>query len=184
MRLRFTCSKGFLLILAILIYVDGQHIVLWSLFACIIHEAGHWITIHLMGGNIQELRLTVVGAEMKLDPRNSFSYGREVVVALAGPAFNLLAAWICILGEWHLLAGLNLCFGILNLLPIFPLDGGRALTFAFEALDLTATDTVIRGISIVFSGILLGLGFFAWRTWGNITLFFAAIWLIVGMLKS
>lgn len=184
MRSRFSCSKGFLLVLAVLIYLDGQRLVLWSLFACTIHELGHWVMILLMGGKVRALRLTMVGAEMKLDTRNSLSYGREVAAALAGPALNLLTAWICILGGWYLFAGLNLCFGILNLVPVFPLDGGRALAFALAASDLHASDTIIRVISIVFSGVLLGLGFAAWREWGNMTLLITAIWLIGGMLKS
>lgn len=164
--------------------MDGQRLVLWSLLACTIHELGHWLMLLLMGGKVQALRLTIVGAEMKLDTRNSLSYGREVVAAMSGPAFNLLTAWICILCGWYLFAGMNLCFGFLNLVPIFPLDGGRALSFALAAADLPASDTIIRVISIVFSGALLGLGFAAWREWGNMTLLITAIWLIGGMLKS
>lgn len=180
----FSCTKGFLLILAALIYLDGQGLVLQSILACIIHELGHWAMILLAGGRVQELRLTVVGAEMKLDTQYPLSYGREVAAALAGPAANLLAAWFSALCGCHLFAGLNLCFGVLNLVPVFPLDGGRALLFALAAFDLRITDVVIRGVSAVFSGAFLGLGWAAWQAWGNMTLLFAAIWLIVGMLKS
>ena len=166
-----------------LIYLDGQGLVLWSLFACIIHEMGHWITIWLLGGKVRALRLTMIGAEMELDTRCQLSYGREVAASLAGPAANLLAAWLSVIGEQYLFAGLNLCFGIMNLIPIFPLDGGRALSFALAKYSLQASDMIVRGISIVLSGILLGLGWAAWRMWGNITLLCTSIWLMLGVLK-
>lgn len=180
----FSCSKGFLLVLAALIYLDGQGLVLWSILACVIHELGHWVMIMLMGGKVRALRLTVVGAEMKLDTQHSLSYGREVAAALAGPAANLLTAWISVLGGWHLFAGLNLCFGVLNLIPVFPLDGGRALSFALAVCDLQVADIIIRALSVVFSGVLLGLGWAAWRECGNITLLCTAIWLTSKVLKS
>ena len=52
----------------------------------------------------------------------------ELAAALAGPAANLAAAWLCCRAEGGaLFAGLNLALGCFNLLPVGRLDGGRAL---------------------------------------------------------
>lgn len=170
--------------LAALIYLDGQNVVLWSLFACVIHELGHWTMIFLVGGKVTALRITAIGAEMKLDTTRSLSYGKEVSVALAGPAVNLMTAGFCALNGWHLFAGLNLCFGVLNLIPILPLDGGRALMFSLAFLGSRTTDRIIQVVSVVFSGALLGLGWSAWRNWGNVSLLCTSLWLMYKVFKS
>lgn len=184
MSTRFSCSRGFLLLLAALLYLDGQGVVLWSLLACFVHEFGHWSVILLAGGRVCALRLTAVGAEMTLDSEHPLSYAGEVAAALAGPAANLLMAGLSALGGWYLFVGLNLCFGALNLVPVFPLDGGRALTFALEGAELRGADRILRAASVVFSGALLGLGWAAWRSMGNLTLLCTALWLMYKVMKS
>ena len=181
--LSFSCSKGFLLMLAVLIYLDGQGLVLQSILACAAHELGHWLFILLLGGKVRALRLTAVGAEIKLNTYYPLSYSREIAVSLAGPVVNLMLAAIAVWGGWHLFAGLNLCLGVLNLLPIDPLDGGCALKLALKGGNVRAADRIVEIISIVFSGALFGLGWMAWLSWGNITLLCIAAWLIVGVLK-
>lgn len=168
---------------AALLYLDGQGLVLRGALACVLHEGGHWAAITLLGGSVRSLRLTIVGAEMELDPRRPLSYGQELIAAVAGPAANLLAAWFSVRNGWYLFAGMNFCFGLLNLLPICPLDGGRALSSALNARWPQAADAVVHTISVLFSGALLGLGWAAWRGWGNLTLFCTAVWLLAGVLK-
>ena len=67
---------------------------------------------------------------MALSARCPLGPARELAAALAGPAVNLLCAWICSgLGEaWWCFTGLHLALGLFNLLPVGPLDGGRALS--------------------------------------------------------
>lgn len=169
---------------AALIYLDGQGLVLRGALACVLHEAGHWAAILIFGGRVCALRLSTVGAEMKLDPRRPLSYGRELLAALAGPAVNLLTAWISVRNGWYFFAGMNVCYGLLNLLPIRPLDGGRALSCALNLRWPGAAEGVVRTISAVFAGALLGLGWAAWRGWGNLTLLAAAVWLLAGTLRG
>lgn len=172
------------MVAAILIYLDGQGLFFQGVLACGLHELGHWAAIALLGGRVRSLRLTVVGAEMELDPGRPLSYGKETAAALAGPVVNLLLAWLSIQTGWYLFAGLNLCFGLLNLLPIRPLDGGRALFCALAARWPIFAERVIGAVSVLIAGGLLGLGWAAWRGWGNLSLFCTAVWLLAGTLKS
>lgn len=181
---RIHCSRGFWLLLAALIYLDGCGIVLWSLLACAVHELGHWLVIRLAGGRVSALRLTAAGAEMTLDSAHPLSYGGEVAAALAGPAADLLSAGLCARCGWYLPAGLCLCFGALNLIPALPLDGGRALSFALAGLEVRGAERVQRAVSAVCSGALLGLGWAAWRSAGNLSLLCTALWLGYHVLKS
>lgn len=175
---------GFLLLMAGLIYLDGVLFLIQVFVVCVLHETGHCIAAALEGSKVRSLRLTAVGAEMKLASDISLSYMQDARIAFAGPAANLIAAWIAARLEANLLAGLNLCFGLLNLLPIRPLDGGRILTDLLSLLDPGLAEKIHSGLSILVSGVLLGLGWAAWRGWGNLSLFCTAVWLAAGVIKD
>lgn len=179
----FKCSKGFLLILAALIWLDGEGVVLCSLLACVVHELGHVAAIAITGGKVRALHLTAIGAEMKLDANYPISYGKEIIIALAGPFANFIAVWISILNGWYLFVGINLCFGVLNLLPIASLDGGRALANVLILFTPNAANRLVYWVSILFSGALLGLGCATLLKWGNITLLCTSLWLIYRNIK-
>lgn len=179
-----SCSAGFLLLAAILIYLDGIGFFVQVLAACILHEAGHYGAAIAVGSRVCELHLTAVGAEMKLDSDIQLSYSQDALLAFAGPAVNLFTAWIAARVGFNLFAGLNLSFGLLNLLPIRPLDGGRILAGVLSLFVPDLAEKILSGLSVLVSGILLGLGWSAWRGWGNITLFCAAIWFAFSMLRN
>ena len=96
--------------------------------AAAIHELGHWLVLRHWGVQTACLRLTVFGAEM-ISVSAGLSYGKELAAVLAGPLANLLwgllLAWLG--GPWLVPAGANLVLCAFNLLPVRPLDGGRAL---------------------------------------------------------
>ncbi len=180
---RISCSSGFLLLVAALIYLDGQSMVLCVLLAAALHELAHWTAVVLLGGRVRALRLTVVGAVLELDGAYLLSYGREVVAALAGPMVNLVLAWGCARLQWHLLAGLNCCLGVLNLLPIGTLDGGRILRCLLSMRWPGGAQRVVNALSVLCAGAVLGLGWAAWQRWGNLTLLCVAVWLLVSVIK-
>lgn len=169
--------------MAAIIYLDGFELVSRCILACLLHEAGHWITVRCLGGNVQAVRLTAIGAEMSIDTRKPMSYGREIAVALAGPAVSLIIAWIAARFGWFLFAGMNLSLGLLNLIPVMPLDGGRVLHQILCMFCPDKSELILRWTSIVFAGLVLGLGAAAWQRWGNITLLMAALWLLYEAIK-
>jgi stage IV sporulation protein FB len=117
------CLDGnFCFILAFMLLLLPFPWVLSVIFATVVHELCHALTILAFDGNIYALRLGAGGIRMETDP---FPPGREIIVAMAGPLGSalliLLARWmprIAVCGAVH-------C--IYNLLPLFPMDGGRIL---------------------------------------------------------
>lgn len=180
-----TVSPGFLVLLGLLCYLDqGMDLLGPGLLACALHELGHWAAIRLLGGRIARLRLTAVGAELALDGSRPLSYGRECAAALAGPAASLLTAELAAGGRLYLLAGLSLGQGLFNLLPILPLDGGRALGLLLTSLGgEDCAGHAMRVLSAVLSGALLGGGLVLLRVFGNPTLLVTAAWLTAGQLR-
>lgn len=170
--------------MGLLFYLDqGVDLLGAGLLACALHELGHWLAIRLLGGRITRLRLTAVGAELALDGARPLSYGRECIAALAGPAASLLTAELAARGGLFLLAGLSLGQGLFNLLPILPLDGGRALGLLLSVGGEDRARKTMCVLSSVLSGALLGGGLVLLRVFGNPTLLVTAAWLTAGQMK-
>lgn len=183
---RVSVSPGFFVLLALLYYLDGGLGLLgWGLTACALHELGHGAAIRLLGGGIERISLTAVGAELALDGGRPLSYGRECAAALAGPGVSLLTALLAARGKQFLLAGLSLGQGMFNLLPVLPLDGGRALCLLLSGrLGADRAEAALGAVSAVLSGLLLGGGLILMRVFGNPTLLVTAAWLTAGQIKK
>ena len=98
------------------------------------HECGHLAALALFRVPVLGLRLGAMGAVLYAPGAARLSYGRELAVTLAGPAVNLVCAPLvaALAARWgwdwgYLFAGAHTVLGVYNLLPIPPLDGGRAL---------------------------------------------------------
>ena len=89
-----------------------------------LHELGHSIVARLFGSYIHDIMLYPFGGVTRISnmPKRPES---EMLVALAGPAVSLFLALLFGLLGFHLLASLNLMLFGFNLLPAFPMDGGR-----------------------------------------------------------
>ena len=106
--------------------VNGWRLTGMVLSAAAIHELGHYVVLRLLGGRVTALRVSVFGAEMETDGA-ALSYGRELMAVLAGPMANLLAGLVLARAGYPAAAGAHLVLCAFNLLPVRPLDGGRAL---------------------------------------------------------
>ena len=130
-RKRVEISAGAILLWAVLFYLDEDGLVPLCLLSCALHELGHLLAIYALGGHAVCLRLSCVGAELRLSARDRLRPGAQILSALAGPLVNLAAGFAALrlAGErgWCF-AGINFALAAFNLLPAGELDGGRALS--------------------------------------------------------
>ena len=111
---------GFWLVLALMLLLFPLKFLAGVLIAALVHEYGHLLAIRLTGGQVLSLRLRAGGAEIETAPMKP---GKEALCAIAGPAAGALTifAW-----QWFPeLAVAGLVQTVFNLIPVYPLDGGR-----------------------------------------------------------
>ncbi len=164
-------SPGFCLLTGWFAAVNGWQLLAAVLGAAAIHEGGHWLALRLLGAKILGLRIGVLGAVLETDSR-SLSYGGELIAVLAGPGANLAAALVLTALDRELLAGAHLVLGAFNLLPVRPLDGGRALYLAVSwALGPAAGERLARWAGFTAALVLaVCLGWVMERSGGSLWL--------------
>lgn len=107
----------------------------------VVHELGHVMAARSFGWTIREVKLLPFGGVAEAEEASGASAKEDALVAIAGPLQNgwmALAAWACGWlgwwdGEWaSYVVQANLMIGLFNLLPIYPLDGGKLLQALFS----------------------------------------------------
>ena len=95
---------------------------LWGLLAMVLHEAGHLIAAVVVGIRIKSVALRWKGL---CTVREAGPPDKNLLVSLAGPCTNVLLLLLWPMSHRFGLA--NICFAVVNLLPINGSDGERAL---------------------------------------------------------
>ncbi len=161
------------------------------LFGCVVlHEFGHILAARRYGIRTPEVTLYPIGGVANLE-RIPDNPRQELVVALAGPAVNLVIAAILVVGLGATLdpsdlarlqepgherlaarlAGANLFLALFNMIPAFPMDGGRVLR-ALLAMRM-GTVKATRVAASIGQALAVALGFAGF--FGNPILIFIAI---------
>ena len=117
-------SWSFWLLILLTAIVSPLAIVLSILLAAALHECGHLLTLRAFHVPIEGLRLSAFGAVLHARGAQRLSYGRELVVTLAGCGMNLvcgvLTAWFSLHYVWvegFVFAGAHILICAFNLLP-------------------------------------------------------------------
>jgi Zn-dependent protease len=184
--------------------VAGAMLYIIALFAIVVlHEMGHALTARRFGVVTRDIILLPIGGVARLermprDPR------QELLVALAGPAVNvalaaLLYAIVRLTGQpptadvydfdpllsvrafLYQLVFVNIVLALFNLLPAFPMDGGRVLRalLAMRMSSYARATGIAARIGRALALLLGAAGLFGFRNpfWVLIALF---VWLGAG----
>jgi Zn-dependent protease len=172
----------------------GSGLLLALLASTLLHELAHALMARRLGEPVGEISLGLLGGttQLTLAERPDWA-GREFVIVLAGPIANLLLAlplwlmldrvtyaspttldWPGVVLDWPIeaeplalligLGWLNLAMAAYNLVPIYPLDGGR-LVRALLGLYLghRPATRLTLGLGLVLASGMLAIGL--WQGW-------------------
>ena len=120
--MNISADRGFFPVLALMLLLFPLRFLVGVLLAALIHELGHLLALKIAGGRVLSIRLRSFGARIEAAPMPP---GRSALCALAGPAAGALTIFAYKTFPELALAGLVQT--VFNLLPVYPLDGGRAL---------------------------------------------------------
>ena len=166
------CSPICYIIGAILLLLLPLNWLFSAIFAALVHELCHILAVCLMGGKIRKIQISPGGCVIECwHPEPA----AKVFSILAGPlgSFSLLF----FRRIYPQIAVCGLIQGIFNLLPVFPLDGGRILQLLLEHFVPTKADCLLKAIRNVIILVLLG-----WMFWLKTDLF-TVIFVLVCLLR-
>lgn len=159
----------------------------------VLHELGHALTARYYGIQTKDITLFLFGGVARLE-RMPDDPKKELVVALAGPAVNVVLAGVCYLFLTEIpklenyqrfdevfknfvgdLFYINIVLAVFNMIPAFPMDGGRVLRAILamfmdyvRATQLAASLGQALAIGLGLYGLMIGaymavfVAFFVW----------------------
>lgn len=167
--------KIFLFIFLFLITSQLEMYVILMIFA-VIHELGHLIAGLILKFKPEEVKVTPFGLQIRFgincnetNEKVKETNIRKAIIALAGPLINLIIATVVvIIGNltsnfeniyiYQIIIYANFLIAMFNLIPIYPMDGGRFLNellkiFVGNKRAYKITYTVSKIILIILTGL-------------------------------
>jgi len=154
--------------------MTGYFLELFTLFAIVlVHELGHVAAANYFGWTVREVKLLPFGGVAEVEEAGGVPAKEEALVALAGPLQNVwlgLAAWgLGAAGIWdeqwsEYVWRANAMIGLFNLLPVYPLDGGKLVQAAlsymityYKAMLWTMRVSMLLSLLIVLAAVVPSL---------------------------
>lgn len=156
-------NPAFFIILIWLICATNVYIAISYFFAILIHELGHYYFAKFFGYKLTKFSLSPYGVSLSYYGQ-TLEQKDEIYIALAGPLANLITAFSTIAVWWifptfYFLSSsfveISVVIALTNLLPAYPLDGGRIFVSCVsniierrKALKITIVFNII--LSLIF----------------------------------
>lgn len=144
-------SMAYILLATAILFIPFKWLCAWVVAAAI-HEAGHYLAIRCNGFDVLAVEVGWQGTKIYTQPLEN----REWICALAGPLASV--SLVLLLRVFPRVAICAFAQGVFNLLPVYPMDGGRVLKVLSEHfLKRSTADRVCGAIGHITVAALLVL---------------------------
>ena len=144
-----------------------------GMLAAVFHEFCHVAVLLLSGGRVRSLCVGLSGCEIH---STALGWSQSLFSILAGPAGSLFL--VLFYRTVPKLAVCGLLQGLYNLLPVYPLDGGRVLQQLLDRFIPEKSDTVFMLTGMSVCAVLLVISVILIDSAGLFPVFLALIWIL------
>jgi len=185
--MKVTVSPLVVIVGVVMAFTGRIQLFLSLIAAMVLHECAHAEVAKRLGYKLTRLKIMPYGAALSCE-MGSASPSDELKIAIAGPLCSLFV-YLVTVAVWWLCPDLyffteefgraNLSLFLFNLLPVYPLDGGRVVrAIAWRRIKRIRLFTVITGV--VFAAlILLSFALTVMLDEGNYSLLLSAAFVII-----
>lgn len=193
---RFVYVNPLIFLLIFYSWVIGKTQELFILYGVIIiHEISHIITAKHFKVEVEKILLTPIGIMAKMSNTSPIGYGKEIIIAAAGPISNLIMALGGYIINLYFLDNskgisffilANVSLFVLNILPVIPLDGGRIFKYTLLSnLGYRGTIKIFSILTKFIATALIILGIIQlFNSVYNLSLLFIGIFIYICMYRE
>lgn len=161
-RVKIKVKPSFYVFIVVAVVFRQGYFAATYAFAVLLHELSHYLVANRLFYHCKEIQLSIFGAVLYGDFQDVTPSDR-IKIALAGPLANLIICAACA-AVWWLVPDsyyytedfffANVSMACVNMIPCYPLDGGRVLTGLIEgksknnAVKITKTVTVVLSLAL------------------------------------
>ncbi len=171
-------------IFAIIFYFTKQiRVYTILMFFALIHELGHLIAGICLGLKVKKINIMPFGLSINFEDYSNKYIVKKIIIAIAGPLVNLLIVILGIYNNWDdEIIYSNILIGMFNMIPIYPLDGGRILKYIlqlkFNVKDAEIATYKLSNTLIIILTLISSIGILLIKNIG-IVLILGYLWYLV-----
>ena len=163
--IKFKIRPSFWLFLALALYFKRGFFALTYTLAVVLHEVAHYIVARKLFYHCQQIQVGIFGAVLYGD-LDSVTPTDRIKIALAGPIANIVLCVLCLATWWmwpesyvftQPFCQANISMACVNLLPFYPLDGGRVVTGILQQRQQCDCTQIVKKVTLTCSLLLFVL---------------------------
>ncbi len=165
-RIKFVITASFWCMFAVSLLIKQSTAMYIYSLVMVIHEVAHYFAAKKLLYTCTKLQISAFGAVLYGEFDDMLPRHR-LIVALAGPAINVLMAVLCVAFWWIVptsyyytadFCWANVTMAAINMLPAYPLDGGRVLTALLQSrISYAKSIAVVKNAALAIGGVLFAV---------------------------